>query len=293
VADTTKERSDDDLLAAARGGDVDALDALIVRYQPRVYRFGVRMCSDVEDARDVLQETLLAMARSVRDFRADSSLSTWLYTIARRFCMKKRRKSKFAPRQEESLEALSGERLDVLSAPTRDPEQELARRELGAALDTAIASLDPPQREVLVLRDVEGLTAADVAKVLGLTVEAVKSRLHRARLAVRQKLAPALGAAASPHWSGSCRDVLTLFTRHLEGDLDREACAEMEAHVDQCPQCRGTCESLRRTLALCREAPAPELPAQIGQSIRDAIRVLLAQRMPPRLSQVPARRRPL
>ncbi len=96
--------SDDELLAAARRGDAAALETLLVRYQPHLYRFGLRMCGNVEDAGDVAQESLISMARSVRDFRGDSSVSSWLYTIARRFCIKKRRRSKFAPTREESLD---------------------------------------------------------------------------------------------------------------------------------------------------------------------------------------------
>ncbi|MPZ21331.1 MAG: sigma-70 family RNA polymerase sigma factor [Luteitalea sp.] len=273
-------RRDEDLLAAAQQGDPDALEALILRYQPRVYRFGVKMCRDVEDAADVVQETLLAMARSVRGFRGDASVSTWLYTIARSFCVKKRRRSKFAPAQEESLEALGNERLEDVSDPARGPEQEAAGREIERALTTAVESLDAAQREVLVLRDVEGLSAPEVAKVLGLSVQAVKSRLHRARLAVRQRVAPLLSIpAVAASQTARCPDVLMLFSRHLEGEIAPDVCAEMEAHLERCGHCRGACESLRPMLALCRAIPAPEIPASVRESIRDAIRLLLQQQM--------------
>src|SRR6187402_3658693 len=102
---TAGSPSDDELLAAARQGDAAALEMLLVRYQPHLYRCGLRMCGNVEDAGDVAQESLISMARSLRDFRGDSSVSSWLYTIARRFCIKKRRRSKFAPAREESLDA--------------------------------------------------------------------------------------------------------------------------------------------------------------------------------------------
>src|SRR5512138_1773902 len=98
------QRSDEQLLDAARAGDSHALETLLERHQAEVYRFGMKMCRDPEDAKDILQDTLLAMARGVRDFRGASSLSTWLYTIARSFCLKKRRRSKFAPEEERSLE---------------------------------------------------------------------------------------------------------------------------------------------------------------------------------------------
>lgn len=278
VAEPNEPRSDEELLAAARQGAPDALDALIRRHQPRVYRFGVKMCRDAEDAGEVVQETLLAMVRSVRTFRGDSSVSTWLYAIARSFCIKKRRRRKFAPAREESLEAMDAQRLESLSDPAPDPEKRATGREIDAALAAAIDSLDRPRREVLVLRDIEGLSAPDVAKVLGLSVQAVKSRLHRARLTVRQLVAPVLGVAAdaAPQPSG-CRDAPMLFSRYLEGEIAPAVCAEMEAHLEHCGSCRGACDSLKRTLALCHAIPAPEVPASIGESVRDAIRVFLRQ----------------
>ena len=278
VAESSEPLSDEDLLAAARQGDPDALEVLILRYQPRVYRFGVTMCRDIEDARDVVQETLLAAVRSIRSFRGDASVSTWLYTIARSFCIKKRRRRKFAPAREESLEAVDAGRLEQLSDPAPDPEQHAAGREIEATLAAAIGSLDAAQREVLVLRDIEGLSAPEVARVLGLNVQAVKSRLHRARLAVRQQVAPVLGIpGVARRQSEGCPDVLVLFSRHLDGDIAPEVCREMEAHLARCRPCRGACESLRRTLALCRDTPAPEVPASVRQSVRDAIRVFLGQ----------------
>jgi len=95
--------SDDALVAAARQGDAAALETLLMRYQPHLYRFGLRMCGNAEDAGDVAQESLISMARSVREFRGDSSVSSWLYTIARRFCIRKRRWTPQAPALESSL----------------------------------------------------------------------------------------------------------------------------------------------------------------------------------------------
>src|SRR5512133_2154888 len=161
---STMELSDVTLLERARAGDRRALEALLSRHQRRVYRFGLKMCRDPEDAKDVLQETLLAVARNVKDFRGASSVSTWLYTIARSFCIKKRRRSKFAPEQEESLEA-RGPGLEARQVvdPNRTADDELAGRQVEGALEKAIGDLDPMYREVLVLRDVEGLSAPEVA----------------------------------------------------------------------------------------------------------------------------------
>jgi RNA polymerase sigma-70 factor (ECF subfamily) len=271
--------TDDELLMAARQGDAAALEALLVRYQPRLYRFGLRMCGNVDDAGDVAQESLISMARSLRSFRGDASVSSWLFTIARRFCIRKRRRSRFAPEREESLDAPGVDAAQRLADAGPDPEQNATNKELAAALTHAIDALDPSQREVLLLRDVEGLSAADVAKVLGVSVDAVKSRLHRARVAVRQQLAPVWGSPAiAPPPGATCPDVLTLFSQHLEAEIDPSLCATMEAHLAQCGRCRDTCESLKRALAMCRQLPTPEVPPSIATSIRTAIQTLLTQR---------------
>ena len=274
--DAAKSRSDAELLTAARQGDAAALEDLLVRYQPHLYRFGLRMCGNVEDAGDVVQESLISMARSVRDFRGDSSVSSWLYTIARRFCIKKRRRSKFAPAREESLDAPGSDAARRLADASMSPEQSATNRELATVLTHAIDALDPPQREVLVLRDVEGLSAPDVAKVLGISVEAVKSRLHRARVTVREALAPVWGSPPREASRGSmCPDVLRLFSQHLEGEIDQGVCAAMETHLAQCRQCQFACESLKHVLAACRQLPTPEVPASLAASVKAAIQTFM------------------
>jgi len=274
------EANDETLLEAARSGDEEALGRLLARHQRQVYRFGLKMCRDEEDAKDVLQDTLLAVARGLKDFRGASSVSTWLYTIARSFCIKKRRRSKFAPEQEESLEgAPEGEPLQVADT-ARSPDESLAGRQIEAALEAAIGSLAPMYREVLVLRDVEGLSAPEVAEVLGLTVEAVKSRLHRARMAVRQRVAPLLGVpegtAPPAPLSDACPDILQVFSQHLEGEISADVCARMEKHLASCPRCQGSCDSLRRTLSLCRQAPLPEVPGPVQANVRRALKQFLS-----------------
>lgn len=278
VTDAVTDLADEQLLAAARRGDRPALEALLERQQSRVFRFGMKMCRNPEDAKDILQETLLAMARTVRDFRGASSISTWLYTIARSFCIKKRRRSKFAPAVESSLEGAVDRAAERVPSPAVGPEEELAGRQVEQALEQAIASLRPMYREVMVLRDVEGLPAAEVAQVLGLTVDAVKTRLHRARLMVRDKVAPLLGVTVTAPRSGQrrrCPDVLRTLSRYLEGEISSNVCARMEKHVRECPPCGDACDSLKRVLALCQAAPEPQVPAEIQDSVRQVVRQLL------------------
>lgn len=273
--------NDLELLEKARTGDRAALEALLAHHQSQIYRFGLRICRDPEDARDVLQDTMLAMARGVRDFRGASSISTWLYTIARSFCIKKRRRA-HAAAGECSLDAEGSREAAQLVDEAKGPDEALAGRRVERALEEAIAALDPMYREVLVLRDVEGLTAPEVAEVLGINVQAVKSRLHRARLAVRARVAPVLGVPPAEERAPSaapCPDVLTLFSQHVEDEISAEVCAEMERHLQGCPRCRNSCDSLRSTLALCRTAgPSVEVPAAVQASVKVALRDFLAEK---------------
>jgi RNA polymerase sigma-70 factor (ECF subfamily) len=271
--------SDETLLAQARAGDRQSLEKLLERHQDQVYRFGMKMCRDPDDAKDVLQDTLLAMARGVRDFRGASSISTWLYTIARSFCIKKRRKSKHAPEEERFVDSAAPSDAEKLAAPTATPDEALASKQIEQALEQAIAELEPMYREVLLLRDAEGLTAAEVAEVLGVTTQAVKSRLHRARLAVRERVAPLLGIETDlPAAPGTCPDVLMMFSQHLEDEISVDLCAQMERHLEGCGRCRGACDTLKRTLALCRTAGASvSVPPAVQLSVRSALRNFLAE----------------
>jgi len=272
VTDTTS--SDQDLVERLRAGDDQALSLLIERHAPRVYRFGLKMCRDEEDAREVVQDTLLTAARQLRQFRGASALSTWLYAIARSFCIKRRRK---AGSEIPAADEEHGDTID--SAPT--PEHQVEQRELGQALEKAIAELEPMYREVLLLRDVEGLSAAEVAEVLQIGVAAVKSRLHRARAQVRQRLLPwvfpSRSAGSPPGGSESCPDVVNVLSRYLEGDVSADTCRDMEEHVASCPRCAADCESLRRVLDLCHAAPLPEVSPRVQAELREGIRSYLSR----------------
>ena len=263
--------SDDELVAAARAGSPEAIEALLETYQQRIFGFGLRMCGDAEDAKEVLQDTLLAAARNVKDFRGGSSLSTWLYTIARSFCIKRRRRTKYAPTEELSFDALGA----ALPAAGPAPDEIASQREVRRALAGVIESLDPDSREVLVLRDIEGLTAPEVAEITATSVDAIKSRLHRARASVRELLAARLGEAPVAR-RPDCPDVLTAFSKKLEGDLAPTLCADLERHVEACAACRGTCNALKQALATCAHLAARPVPEHIKQSVREAVHEALA-----------------
>jgi RNA polymerase sigma-70 factor, ECF subfamily len=157
-----------------------------------IYRFATRLCGETEAAKDLVQETFLNAYRGFNKFRGDAQISTWLYTIASRACIRMRRKRKGEPERALSLDEFiptsDGEFRLQIPMEGQTPEEALQNKELRQALDAAINKLPKKYKMVLVLRDMEGLSAKEVGTVMGLNERAIKSRLHRARLFVRQEL---------------------------------------------------------------------------------------------------------
>jgi RNA polymerase sigma-70 factor (ECF subfamily) len=254
---------DDELLARARAGDADAIEILLTRYEPQIYRFALRMCGDEADARDTLQETMIAALRGLPDFRGDARLSTWLYQIARSFCIKQRRSVR------------GGEELSpATAAPAHtEPDARVHAREIGLALAAALHALPPANREAVVLRDVEGLSAEEAAEVAGVEVRALKSRLHRGRVELRAHLAAILGdEACGPP---PCAELAQELAAYLDAEIDQAACAQVEAHLARCARCAGACEALQRTVSLCRQIPGGEVPAPVRAAVRRALRGII------------------
>jgi RNA polymerase sigma-70 factor (ECF subfamily) len=171
--------SSDLLLAAAQAGDVGALNELVATHRQGVYRFGLQVCRTTEDAEDAVQETLWAATRAIRAFRGTaSSIASWLFTMVRRECLRlidghRRRPSGLDGGEDD----IPGDFVDPADAAAT-----LRRTEL---LAEALATLDPLHREVVLLRDIQELSAPEAAAHLGISVEALKSRLHRARVNLR------------------------------------------------------------------------------------------------------------
>lgn len=167
-------------------------DTLYKEHVDLIYRFAHRLCGEVEAAKDLVQETFLNAYRGLNQFRGDAKISTWLYAIASRACLRMRRKRKGEPERELSLEEFipttDGEFHLQIPVDGLSPETALQNKQLRAALDAAIGQLPKNYKMVLVLRDMEGLSAKEVGTIMGLNERAVKSRLHRARLFVRREL---------------------------------------------------------------------------------------------------------
>lgn len=260
------------LVAAARKGDRRALNELFKAAAEPALRFSRGFCRDPHEAEDLAQDVMATLLRTLHTFRGDSSLSTWTYTVARRACgRRKKRMARQAPLDEAGPQALEQ------ASPDAGPHGRLERRQLGEAIERAIVALPAAQRDVLVLRDVEGLPAAEVAKIVGIGERAVKSRLHRARLAVREQLAPFVQGGDAPARAGQCPDTARMLSRYLEGELSPAVCARMEEHVASCPACGGACASLRAVLGACRDYGRQSVPPEMRLAVRTAVKDLLAR----------------
>jgi len=178
------------LVTQAREGDTDAFNELVRRYEGRVFRLAQHITPNREDAEDVLQESFLKAYEHLDQFKGDSKFYTWIVRIAVNQALMKlrRRKTDKTVSMDETIDTGEDTVTREVAAWDENPEQQFSREELGGILDTAIESLEPLYRSVFVLRDVEDLSTEETAEVLGLSIPAVKSRLLRARLQLREKL---------------------------------------------------------------------------------------------------------
>jgi RNA polymerase sigma-70 factor, ECF subfamily len=189
-----QKRIDEDyqLIQAIQSGRGDLFHDLVRRYQRPLYNFGIKMCGDTHDAEDLVQETFINVYKYLGGFRYETKFKNWLYRVAASICIKKRRKSKFAPEREISLD-------EFLPQDEAAVEQEIPRwaalplshilnEELRRKLEEAILQLPEKYRVVLVLRDIEGFSTEESAQILNLTPSNIKVRLHRARLFLREQL---------------------------------------------------------------------------------------------------------
>jgi len=189
---TIVKDEDFDLIQSINSGQDERFQDLVERYEQKLYNFSLRMCRDHRDAEDMVQDTFLNVFRYLKDFRYETKFKNWLYKVAASTCIKKRRKSKFAPEKELSLDEFRPN--DESEIPEQVPEwalmplDKLLNAELAGVINREILNIPKKYRMVIVLRDIEEFSTAETAQILNLSPANVKVRLHRARLFLRDKL---------------------------------------------------------------------------------------------------------
>ncbi len=254
-------------------GDDEALEQALALLQNTVFSFSMRVCGQRQDAEDTMQEVLLKSVPQLPKFDNPKALVVWLYKVAKTRCLMNRRRSKFAPHREVSLEELMPDRreLEKLSSEGGiNPERFAIRSEEAGMLRQAIQKLPAQYRIVLVLRDMEGLTDEEVAEITGLRAGTVRVRLHRARLFVRKELmkvwkpgasrnlrvGPPKGFVAEEPKPARCKAMFAELSNYLDEQLDDSLCDEIERHLDGCGPCKVFLASLEATIEHCRKSPA-------------------------------------
>ncbi len=176
-------------------GNPDAFERFVEHFRAKIFHYSWLMCGQREDAEDVAQETLLKVFENFLDLREPERVRSWVFRIAKNACLMKRRKSVFAPSRELSLDdflpAMDGAEGHVrlqIADWSAQPDDRFMRTEMKEVLERAIRELPENHRQVVLLRDMEELSTTETAQILELTEDVVKTRLHRARLALRQKL---------------------------------------------------------------------------------------------------------
>lgn len=190
-----ERETETELARRLMAGDAGAFDQFVEYFRRKIFTHAWLMCGDREDAEEVTQEALLRVFQNFSQLRDPETVKTWVFRIARNECLMKRRKSVFAPARELSLDEFIPAKGDG-SGPVRIeiadwsglPENQLLQQEMRDVLGRAITELPENYRSVMLLRDMDGLSTQETAGVLDLSEDVVRTRLHRARLALRQKI---------------------------------------------------------------------------------------------------------
>ena len=189
---TKNDDKDTELVRAINGGRQDLFYELVNRYEKSLYNFGLRMCDNPSDAEDMVQDTFLNVFKYLEGFRHETKFRNWLYRVATSACLKKKRRSKYAPDRELALDEFlpADESAVSMDLPrwASQPLDQVLDGELAGVIRQALLDLPEKYRLVVVLRDVEGFTTQETAEILDLTPTNIKVRLHRARLFLREAL---------------------------------------------------------------------------------------------------------
>ena len=167
-------------------GETNAFERFVEHFRSKVFHYSWLMCGRPEDAEEVAQDTLLKVFENFDQLRDPERVRPWVFRIAKNACLMQRRKSVFAPAHELSIDELPP--ASELADATPQPDLEMLGSELRAVVDRVIAELPPTYRAVVLLRDIEELSTEETALILDLSTDVVKTRLHRGRAAMRQKL---------------------------------------------------------------------------------------------------------
>ena len=231
-----------------------------------------------------MQEALIKTYRYVGRIREPEAFRPWLYRTVRNACLMGRRKKVGEPARLQSLDDVlpgrDGSTRPDAPDPGKNPEQLADNAGLRRRLRKALRTLPGPYRAIVFLREMEGLSTREVAKVMGMSEDNVKTRLHRARVQLQARLGERREMTVPTRPSARCRALLLELSRYLDGDLTPARRRTVERHINACACCGTMAARLRRTVAACRAEGKRQPPRAVMSRAAERIRALVARERP-------------
>ncbi len=250
-----------------------AITTLMSQHGGKLFGLSLRLCGSREDAEELVQDIFLTAFRKWNQFEGRSEPTTWLYTIAARACMRKQRKRAGEPTSLESLEALvpnDGSTVPEVATDVRSPYERRVQKEVQEAVERALDEIPPHFRMALILKDIADLSLAEVAAILGIKEQTAKTRVYRARLALRKSMASSLPQRSlrDPGAPPICRDLLLAKLDTLDRGVEFPLAPEVLTD-----RCKSFFKTLDLTREACRRIGQGEIPAVARTRIKAALGV--------------------
>jgi len=259
---------------------------------PKLYRVAYGIVQDPMEAQDAVQDAMVNLLAKGEGFEERASISTWLYRVTVNASLDrlraKRRKGDtvsiedFLPKFDEE-----GRYAEEIVDWSQRPLERLLSKEAMETLERALGSLPEDHRIVIVMKDMEEIPLAEIARALDLTIAAVKSRLHRARLALRGVLAsyfkeeekrPMARPKTRRRHKQTCREIVEILCEYLEGELPREEREELDRHLADCPPCLAFLNTYRKTSQLCRALRPEDIPEELKRRVENFLKEIPSRR---------------
>lgn len=262
-ADLSNEKLDDAaLVARLKAGDTTACQVCVEAHSDGLYRLAFRMLRDEAAAEDIVQETFFNAWKSLERFNGRSRLGTWLFRIAYNNALMHLRSRKPAEPMFEDLDSEFAPPPSSVVPWADTPEQIVENGEIAQVLEDAIAAIPETLGVVFQLRDVEGRSTAETAEILGLTEGTVKVRLHRARLALRERLGGYFGQSVpSESAQLTCEQVVKYISDYIDAELDEPFAAAVQEHLATCHHCHVVLDTTENAIVLFRGGDKRVIPA--------------------------------
>jgi RNA polymerase sigma-70 factor (ECF subfamily) len=252
---------DSEIFSRLKAGDMSACRMCVEEHSDELYRLAYRMVRDEQAAEDIVQDTFLNAFKGLERFDGRSTLGTWLFRIAYNNALMKLRAQKPIASLDEDAEFVENAPAPIVVPWRETPEEIVEQREMSEQLDSAIAALPTTLRAVFQLRDIEERSTAETAEILGLSEAAVKVRLHRARLALRETLSGYFGETQDPYPATmTCEELMPYLSDYIDRAIDEPLAEAARHHIATCQHCHVLLNTTQMSITLLQKNKTRTIP---------------------------------